>query len=153
MGNPRNKDNSYSRFVEANKRRPGTKRQESRTSDYHKVNNTKKEKASGFQRESDFKKHIIARLKKIKGLYYFVKEAAAIRGIPDIIICYKGQYVAWELKKSIWELYYKTKKGMKLTGRTTLQYHTIQKVRKAGGKAYFVYPENLDEKMQELLKS
>ena len=96
--------------------------------------------------ERDFKKKVKRKLDGIPGLYYFVKEAAAIRGIPDIIGCTKsGRFFAMELKKSKDEVYYKTKAGLKLTGGTKLQWHNIQKIRKAGGIADFVYPENLKD--------
>lgn len=146
MGNQRNKDSSNSKIMDGScYRRDGV-----RTYSNIKKHNSKKEKDGKFLRESDFKRVVKARLDKIKGLYYFVKEAAAIRGIPDIIICYKGKYVAWELKKSKWEIFYKTKEGMNLHGRAALQWYTIQKIRKAGGVADFVYPENLEEKITQL---
>lgn len=58
---------------------------------------------------------------------------------------------AWELKRSKDEVYYKSKQGLKLGGRTSLQWHTIKKIRSSGGIADFVYPENFQEKLEELL--
>lgn len=114
-------------------------------------NNYKKEKAYGFRKESAFKDLVRSKLKQVKDLYFFIKEAAAIRGIPDVIICYKGRFIAWELKKSKYEVHYKTKGGIKATGRVALQLHIIQKIREAGGEADFIYPENLEEKLREVL--
>ena len=147
MGARRNKNSSNSKVMDsAHPRGNGVG-----TYNYLKKHNLKKEKDGKFLRESDFKRAVKTRLDKIKGLYYFIKEAAAIRGIPDIVIVYKGKSYFWELKRSKWEIFYKTKEGMNLHGRTALQWHTIQKIRKAGGIADFVYPENLEDKIRELL--
>ncbi len=59
----------------------------------------------------------------------------------------------WELKKSKWEVYYKTTGEMKLSGRSKLQYNEILKCRNSGGIADFVYPENFEDKINELLSS
>ncbi len=46
----------------------------------------------------------------------------SVAGIPDIIVCYKGQFIAFEVKSA--------------TGKPTkLQEVTIDKIRKAGGIA------------------
>jgi len=79
----------------------------------------------------------------LPGCYYFVKEALALRGIPDIIGCYKGQFFAWELKRNRSE-------SRKKTGRTVLQRYIIKLVRKAGGIGEFVYPENFEDKFHDL---
>lgn len=94
--------------------------------------------------EKNFKKNVISTLREIEGLYYFVKEAAAIRGIPDIIICYKGRFVAWELKRS------KAAAHAKRDGHE-LQKYVIEKINKSGGMARIVYPENFQECLEELL--
>ena len=93
--------------------------------------------------EKIFKNKVINDLKKVDDLYFFVKEAAAIRGIPDIIGCYKGKFFAWELKRS--------EKESRSSGRAALQKYTIGLVRKAGGIGEFVYPENYKEKFNELI--
>lgn len=94
--------------------------------------------------ESSLKKKVISVLKEIDGLYYFVKEAAAIRGIPDIIICYKGRFIAWELKRS------QAVANSKRDGHE-LQKYVIEKINKSGGMARIVYPENLKECLDELM--
>jgi len=82
----------------------------------------------------------------VPGLYFFTKEACSIRGIPDIIGCTRdGRFFGLELKRAKSEVYYKTKEGLKLHGRTKLQWHNIEKIRRAGGIADFVYPENFKE--------
>lgn len=68
----------------------------------------------------------------------------AIRGIPDIIICYKGRFVAWELKRSKYE-------ANKKTGRIVLQRYVIGRIREAGGIADIIHPDNLEDKLNELI--
>ena len=66
-----------------------------------------------------------------------------MKGIPDIIGCVNGQYVALEVKRSESE-------ANKQTGRTVLQRHTINKIRKVGGYATFIYPLNAGEVLADL---
>jgi penicillin-binding protein-related factor A (putative recombinase) len=83
-------------------------------------------------------------LKDINGLYFFVKEAAAIRGIPDIIICYHGRFIAWELKRS-------QKVAESWRDGHELQKYNIKKINESGGIARIVYPENFQECLDELM--
>ena len=92
--------------------------------------------------ESVFKSRVTSDLDKIDGLFYFIKEALALRGIPDIIGCYKGRFFAWELKRS--------EKESTTTGRAALQRYIIEKIRKAGGIGEFVSPENYEAKFREV---
>lgn len=94
--------------------------------------------------EHDFQKKVKARLKAEPFLYEFTKEAAALRGIPDIIGCYKGRFFAWELKRS-------AKESRKLTGRIALQRHVLRLIQKAGGIGRLVHPDNFEECLAELL--
>ena len=94
--------------------------------------------------ESTFKKKVKKELDGIPNLYYFVKEALALRGIPDIIGCCHGRFFAWELKRSAEE-------ARKKTGRIVLQKHVIKLIQKSGGIAGIVHPGNLDDKLKELL--
>lgn len=109
------------------------------------VSNTKNSKHKA-PLEATFKKRVKRKLDAQDDLYYFVKEALALRGIPDIIGCYRGRFFAWELKRSEQE-------AKKKTGRIVLQRHVINTIRKAGGIGEIVYPENLEEKLNELLSS
>jgi hypothetical protein len=95
--------------------------------------------------EKSFKQKVISVLKDINGLYYFVKEAASIRGIPDIIICYKGRFIAWELKRS-------QKVAETWRDGHELQKYNIKKIGDSGGIGRVVYPENFKECLEELLK-
>lgn len=94
--------------------------------------------------EHAFQKIVKKRLGEIPGLYHFTKEALAIRGIPDLIGCYKGRFFALELKRS-------SKEAAKKTGRIALQRYTLGLIRKAGGYAEIVHPDNLEQCLQALL--
>lgn len=73
-----------------------------------------------------------------------MKEAKSIRGIPDIIGCTNGTFFALEVKKNEAE-------SLHTTGRIVLQKHNMDKIRRAGGYASFVYPENVDNVIAELI--
>jgi len=90
-----------------------------------------------YMLEKNFKQKVRKRLNSVPDLYYFVKEAVAIRGIPDIIGCYKGTFFAWELKRS-------EKEANKKTGRIVLQRHNLSKIKSSGGIGEIVYPENFE---------
>lgn len=95
--------------------------------------------------ERNFKRKVISELKDIKNLYFFVKEAAAIRGIPDIIGSYNGRFFAWELKRS-------QKVAETWRDGHELQKYNIKKINESGGIGRIVYPENFKECLEELLK-
>ncbi len=89
-------------------------------------------------REATFKKRLISRLIKLK-VNYFVKEAVSILGISDIIAWKRGKFIALEVKKS------------KSAPRTKLQELFIDKVNADGGFGRFIYPENFEEVIREML--
>jgi hypothetical protein len=98
------------------------------------------------KKESQFSRVVSKKLKELninKCLWFFVKEAGAIRGIPDILGIYNGVPFVMELKRSESE-------ARKKSGRIVLQRYTLRLVRLAGGLAYIVYPENLQEVLQDL---
>ena len=77
--------------------------------------------------------------------YYFRKEAASIRGLPDIIGVTKGgRFFAFEVKKAKSEL------GCR---RTALQDYILKKIRKMGGFAEFIYPENFEQTIKTFVFS
>ena len=95
--------------------------------------------------ESTYQKKLKKKLDKIDGLYCFVKEAGAIRGIPDIIGVYRGVFFALEVKKD------KGGVGQK-TGRVALQRYVMLMIKNAGGFAEFIYPE-IEEQVLSALES
>jgi hypothetical protein len=95
--------------------------------------------------EAVFQKKVRATL-KAHGIWHFTKEAKSLRGLPDIIGCYQGTFFGWELKKSASECRRKT-------GRIVLQRYILKLIKSAGGVGEFVCPENLDQKLHQLLES
>lgn len=96
--------------------------------------------------EHKFQKQVKKKLNEIEGCYHFTKEAASLRGLPDIVGVYRGRFFAWELKKSKAE-------AKKKTGRIVLQMYILLQIRKAGGIAEMVHPDNLEQCLLELQKT
>lgn len=78
-------------------------------------------------KEKAIENKIKSYLKTIDGLYFFKEHGGlyGTAGVPDIICCYKGLFVALEVK---------AEDG----NATTLQNATIKRIRKAGGIAEIV---------------
>lgn len=79
--------------------------------------------------ESKIVKSIMDYLKKVPGCFAWKEHGGmyGVAGIPDIICCYKGKFLAFEVKRPD-------------VGRITrLQTMTIGKINAAGGKATVVY--------------
>jgi hypothetical protein len=91
--------------------------------------------------ESRFAKKVKDRLDSLikRGfpLYYFVKEAGSIRGIPDIILCANGNFIVWELKPT-------EEEANKTSGRIVLQKYTIERIQRANGAGTIVHPGNME---------
>ena len=84
-----------------------------------------------------------ARLKKQLnelGIYHFSPFQAGMgrAGIPDIIVCYRGVFVAFECKAGS-------------NKPTALQEREMQAIRDAGGHAYLINEDNVND-LQEILK-
>lgn len=95
--------------------------------------------------EASFKIKVRMRLDKLgPDCYYFVKEAMALRGIADIIGCYKGKFFAWELKRDH-KAYVCKREGYEL------QKYNLERAGNAGGIGRVVYPGNFDECWEELI--
>lgn len=89
--------------------------------------------------ETVFWNRIKNKLKSIPNSYWEKTEAGANVGVPDVIGCVNGRYVAMELKKS------------PTAKRHAMQIHKINKIKKSGGIGLFVYPENWEETYQFLM--
>lgn len=92
-----------------------------------------------MQPETRFKKKVQTELDKIPKLYHRKIQQKAIRGTLDLIICFRGWFINWELK---------TEEG----STSSLQDREIARVRHAGGIAMVVDPANLDESLEFLSK-
>ena len=77
--------------------------------------------------ESEIVKQIKEYLKTVKDCFFWKEHGGQFgtAGIPDIIICYKGRFVAFEVKNEKGKL-------------TVLQAITIKQIRRAGGIAEVV---------------
>lgn len=91
-----------------------------------------------MQPETKFKIQVQARLKQMPGCWYFKVNQRALRGIPDIVGCYRGNFFALELKVG------KNKVD-------PLQSHVLDLITESGGFAAVVYPDNLDKVLWELV--
>lgn len=92
-----------------------------------------------MQPETKFKIKVMDRLKAEFGHHiWFTKiQQVTKRGDPDLIICIRGYFFAWELKVGS-------------NKASPLQEHTLNLIMAAGGSARVVTPENLETCIKEL---
>jgi hypothetical protein len=83
--------------------------------------------------ETLFKEKVFKDLSTLESSWFFKSQEVAQRGIPDVIMCVKGTFVAIELKKDA-----KAKID-------PLQTWTISKIGATGALALVAYPENWKE--------
>ena len=88
--------------------------------------------------ENKFKDKIKKRLNLFPNSYHFTKEAVSLRVIPDIIGCSNGKFFALEVKAS------------RNSNKTEMQKHILEKIKRAGSFASFIYPENEEEVLTAL---
>ena len=88
--------------------------------------------------ETKFSRHVQFLLSKIPNTYFFKAQQKSIRGIPDLIICCNGKFLAWELKVG------KNKPD-------PLQEYVMEQICKSHGYAWEVNPKNLEWSIQQLL--
>jgi carbamoylphosphate synthase large subunit len=86
--------------------------------------------------ETKFKEKVIEDLKTLDPIWFSKIQQVAIRGIPDILLCLVGNFVALELKVD--------------SNLTELQKYNLKKITLAGGYAYEVTPKNWKKIFQEL---
>lgn len=93
-----------------------------------------------FKTEQAWQKYVLTELKAIPKSYWFVPPTKSRRGIPDIIGCVNGRFVALELK---------LKKAKEDPSRESLQRHELKKIKEAGAPVAF---ERLNEDNWEEVK-
>jgi Holliday junction resolvase len=78
--------------------------------------------------ESRVKKKILERLRQRGGFWYKTHGSPVVtRGLPDIIGCYRGRYIAFEVKRDA-------------SGKpTALQQFRMEEIKRAGGIARLIY--------------
>lgn len=94
--------------------------------------------------ESKFRQHhVVPFLKTLPNTYYDGIQQASKSGSLDFYLCVNGRFVGMELKKD------------ELAVVSDLQKHHLQKIQRAGGDAFLVYPKNFDrirEYLEQLAK-
>lgn len=94
--------------------------------------------------ENEFIKKCLKPELDSRNLWWSIKEAKSVRGLPDIWGCYNGKFFAMEVKKDAAE-------ASKNTGRIALQKYTLRQIDlKGGGLGYIVHPGNLQEILDSL---
>lgn len=88
--------------------------------------------------ETRFQTKVLKKLKLLPNTFWFKHMAVSIRGLPDIMGCVNGTFVALELKSS-----------SKLKP-SPLQQLTLANIQGASGVSYVVHPDNFDEIFEEL---
>lgn len=78
--------------------------------------------------ETKFKELVIKDLKTLKNTWFFKSQEVSRRGIPDLILCVNGFFVAMELKVD--------------SDLDALQIYNINKIKEANGWASEVTPKN-----------
>lgn len=88
--------------------------------------------------ETKFKKKVVEDLKTLKKIWFVKTQEVAVRGIPDLLICIKGRFIAIELKKD------------EKAELSELQHYNLTNIQKAGGWSYDANPKNWKSIFQEL---
>ena len=92
-----------------------------------------------FMKESDFQKKLIGQLeKRFPGSIIMKNDPTYIQGIPDLTMLYKNSFVAFECKRSA------------NASKQPNQEWYVNEINKMGGIAYFIYPENMEETINDI---
>jgi hypothetical protein len=82
--------------------------------------------------ETNLKERVLKRIKELPYTWVYKTNDVSRRGIPDILLCVRGNFIAIELKKS--EKDYPD----------PLQEHNLTRIGASGGVALVCHPKNLD---------
>lgn len=88
--------------------------------------------------EKDFQRAVLKKLRDISGSWWVKINDRVTVGLPDLIGCVSGVFVAIELKTK--------------TKVTALQAHTLRRITRSGGQAFVVNPDNWNEVYALILK-
>jgi hypothetical protein len=80
--------------------------------------------------ETTFKEQVLSDLGGLPNTWVCKVQQVSIRGIPDLILCCNGHFVAIELKKDA-----KSKPD-------SLQQYHLKKIKAAGGNSCIAHPDN-----------
>ena len=90
--------------------------------------------------EGKFKEKVLKDLRSVEQLYVLKTQEMARRGVPDLLICYKGKFIAIELKVD----------GAK---PTKLQDIKLNEIRLAGGLSFSTTPSQWDSHLEMMLSA
>jgi Holliday junction resolvase len=107
------------------------------------INSFKREQKDKAPKEATFQKKLLKELRQIQNSWWTVKEAASLRGLPDIFGSINGKFIALECKRNQTE-------ATRNTGRIVLQRKILRDIEKSGGYSAFIYPENKEEILNDL---
>lgn len=88
--------------------------------------------------ETKFQNRVLKDLKSLPNTWVLKTQERARRGIPDILSCVAGHFVAIELKASQEAIV------------SPLQRYEISNIEHSGGYAYIAFPENWDTVLKEI---
>lgn len=88
--------------------------------------------------ETRFKKRVLDDLKTIPEIWFVKVQQRALRGIPDILLCLAGRFMAIELKKDEFER------------PDPLQTYNLKKIEEAGGRSFVAFPKNWSQVFFEI---
>ena len=91
--------------------------------------------------ESVFQKRVLRDLKNLPNCWVLKTQEKTRRGVPDILACYMGKFIALELKAS------------EKTTVSPLQAFEISCINHAGGQAHIAYPENWAEVLKKIINN
>jgi hypothetical protein len=89
--------------------------------------------------ETRFRKKVVEDLRDLPATVVFSIQQRTIQGDPDLMICMRGFFIGLELKSA----YGKASK---------LQEYKLDKIRKAHGLAFVVFPDNWNEILTNLTR-
>ena len=90
-----------------------------------------------MQRETLLKIKVLQALKKLPNTWFLKTQEVARSGVPDILMCLAGRFVAIELK---------TEDGV----ISKLQEYNLKRIEETGGVSIVLTPSNLDASIQFL---
>lgn len=88
--------------------------------------------------ESNFKDIVRKDLESLSGIWFTKVQQVSIRGIPDFLCCYRGRFIALELKKD------------RKSKIDALQSYAISRIDWCGGYARVVSPETWKDVFEEI---
>ena len=86
--------------------------------------------------ETVFKEHVLKDLRSLKGIWVKKIQSVSVRGIPDILACINGHFVAIELKVD--------------SPLEPLQDYELSRIQKAKGLALIASPSTWSKQFNEL---